>query len=332
MEYNQPLPSPSSPPTLELGEFLDGITFSPECRSFLAEVEEALLDPLDGVAISQRMENPSRPTQLISNSVDKVASKVLQPMTEPAEKKPSEASKPPPNLKKPRDEIDNEPSLVSPAEVKAKDVLCLRGNGGIRNPANMMFRQLISSNKEHFDNLSTQEKGAFATNLWLELHEKGHRFLKQTNSDQYEVLEYELSVRKCHFALRDCRTKNKEQGQLKVATMSNPIDFSQSTKPPKKKQKTGKKSIPAGSLEVRNFDDVARAAISELLRSQELADAMEKNWGDDVDKRKQTLEQQLLKRYQAAALTGLLVQGFSDRLLPVLLKEVGVKNENDDGK
>ena len=130
---------------------------------------------------------------LLSNTVETMAGKsteVLQP-AEPTDEKTPDALKPSPNLKKPGDEINDKPALVLPSEVTPKDVLCHWGNAGINNPANLIFCQLISSNKEHFDNLSTREKETFASKLRAKLHEGDSGFLKQTNNNWYEVLNYE---------------------------------------------------------------------------------------------------------------------------------------------
>mmetsp|Transcript_12866 Transcript_12866/g.27804 ORF Transcript_12866/g.27804 Transcript_12866/m.27804 type:complete len:297 (+) Transcript_12866:36-926(+) len=294
MECDQSFSCPSSPPTLELGEFLDGLLFSPEGTSILGE--ETLLDPdpLDEAVneslVSQPLESSQSPSRLVSSSAVKVAGKSpaleAQSNVVHPQEMPSGASNAAPNLKKASDDIDDEATFVPHSKVTPKDVLCLRGNGGGGIPANVMFRQLISSNKEHFDNLSTQEKESFATNLWEELSEAGHRFLMPTDSAHYKVLDYGRSVRKCQFALRRCKIKEQDQ----LTTASNSFSFSRSTEPPKKKQKIEKTS---SVLKERKFDGVARAAISKLLNRPELVDAMQESWGDGMEKRKHLLERQV---------------------------------------
>ena len=147
-----------------------------------------------------------------------------------------------------------------------------------------------------------------------------HRCLKPTTvgSDRYEILDNDKSVRKCHDALRHCRTKiaigNDAFDATAFAGATSDSFFPQTTKPssstqpsstkpastkvttkppPKKKQKTGGKKKSAAPLIEKNFDDVAKAAISTLLSQQELVNAMETNWGSQLEKRKQIFEDQV---------------------------------------
>lgn len=287
---------PSSPPSLELGEFLDGLIFSPDGTSLLAD--EPFLDSnTDGVSVANEAslaENPmaSSRSLMMSYTVGKGAGKSIEALramgAKSAKKKTSEASKSQANLKS--DEADDE-SLVLPSETKPQDILCLRGNVS-NNRTIMMFRGLISSNKAHYDTLTTTtEKESFSINLWLQLRDKGHRFLKPTASnDKYQILDYDQSTKKVHHALKHCRTKNKvyaTDNDIGVAAMSSAFV------PPKKKKKTGKSTSSGSLLKVKHFDDVANAAISMLLSRQELVNAMEKNWGEDKEKRRQIFEEQV---------------------------------------
>mmetsp|Transcript_20647 Transcript_20647/g.49618 ORF Transcript_20647/g.49618 Transcript_20647/m.49618 type:complete len:308 (-) Transcript_20647:68-991(-) len=307
MDYDQPLFPPSSPPTMELGEFLDGLLFSPEGTSFLEEesfigsnsdVQASLAAPRSADSRAQTISNPvekvaprsaGSQSQMTSNSVEKVAPQsdnsqskmtsnpvekvatntpgVLHPMPKPAEETQSLVTESQENLKNDQDEEEFEEEeehviLVSPSETKPLDIICLRGQGGINIPANLVFRGLISSSKSMFLALaSTKAREEFAANFWEQLRDKGHRFLKPLTNGHYEVLDYDRSVKKCRAALQDSRTR-------KAATTSGSIGSY--SKPPKKKRKTG----PATT---KNFDDEAMAAMSALLGREEVVNVMGKN-------------------------------------------------------
>ena len=93
---------------------------------------------------------------------------------------------------------------------------------------------------------------------------------------QYEVLNYDKSVRKVHQALISCNVTSKH------ATTSQPvasesIDFSHSVEPSTMKEMV--------------FDDNAKAAIRQILAMQEFADAIAKNWGNAIVERSQEFEE-----------------------------------------
>lgn len=144
----------------------------------------------------------------------------------------------------------------------------------------------------------------YAEDLFDQLLEKGHRFLKPSGG-QYEVLDREAGVVKIHHALRECRTKTVGTGKVSLAELSESFDFSggESFQAPQKKQKTGKASKKKSSLvppKDKLFDDVARQALSTILSTQELADAMERNWGSEIDKKRELFEDKvrvLFSRY-----------------------------------
>ena len=78
--------------------------------------------------------------------------------------------------------------------------------------------------------------------------------------------------------------------------MMDSFNFSHCEKPLIKPRNDQQKVIPLSarfSFKVRMFDDVAKAAISELLSRQEVVHAMEKNWGKDMQIRKQVCEVQV---------------------------------------
>lgn len=235
----------SSPPTIELGEFLDGVLFSPDGTILLAD---------DAIVVQEEDSN--------------LVNAMPQPETTMAnlpKRKLAEASELQTSLKRP---YENQSLVVPSSDVKYNsDIFCMQGP--ISYPGNQMFRQLISSNKNHYDTLSTQEQETLSASLWSNLQDKGHRFLRSTGRD-YEVLDHSKSVRKCHQALKKCKTgtKGKRDSQQQ---------------PPTKKQ------MPADRAEL-NFDDVAKTAVSSLLRNKEFANEMERNWGPDTEKRKELLE------------------------------------------
>ena len=141
-----------------------------------------------------------------------------------------------------------------------------------------------------------------------------------------------MSTRKCHFALRDYKTKiqiKTEDGdntKLSPTALIDSFDYSMATAtasaatgtgtantadtatikkktkkaPPTKKQKTGyakkKKTKPHTytPLPERSFDDTARASIAEMLCRPEVVQSIQ-NWGcgEELEQRKQTFAEQV---------------------------------------
>lgn len=257
--------------------------------------------------------------------------------------------------------------IVAASEVRSKfDIICIRGIHS--SIANIMFRHLITSNKRHFDTLNSEEKDTFVLNLWLQLKEKGYQFLKTTekhnslrqlsNSAEFEVFNHDKSCKKVLSSLKHNRgaknTSTTDTDAVTVEALLKSFDFEEmaaqmpsNKNPPKTNPTSSKKDPPAkkpkkvkfkpGShfsqsqppLPEKKFDDVAKEAISTLLSRQEFVDAMEKNWGDEIDQRRQICEENLLKRYKLAASNGLSIEQFQNRLLPVLLEEVGAHERNN---
>ncbi len=156
--------------------------------------------------------------------------------------------------------------LISSSDIEPKDILCLRGNGGIHNSANITFRQVISSNKPRFDSLPTpQEKHSFSANLWIHLRDnESHRFVRPAGGDFYEVLGYTKSVQKVQQALLSCRTT--------IVSHEPVIDDS------------------ACDLEEKLFDNIARVSLRTILARQEFVDAMQRKWGEDTVVKAQQFE------------------------------------------
>ena len=212
--------SPSSPQSYEFTEedeaFLYGIVFTPS-----AVVNENISDLQQEIeAISARNSSTeekvsvslSQPQRLCDNSID-------QPMGSAVDLSSRHAA-----IVHPDEDSPDEPKSVSqPNDV---DILCVRGaEGNHAHKGNVMFRHIIQSKKPQFDAIMTfEERIAFAENLWSGLRHKGSRFLRRTNNGRYEILDYERSVRKIHFALRDCRTSSNNKAKVGDESTSN-IDF-----------------------------------------------------------------------------------------------------------
>lgn len=162
----------------ELGEFLDGIIFSPDgTRSSLADRTTITAET------ASELEPLSLPVDL-----------GLDPQGD--------------NTTTTRMDENNEGLvLVSTSDIKPQDILCVRGHGGIHNAANVLFRTVISSNKSQFDSLTTnKEKQSFSAYLFSQLRDEGHRFLRPAEGGHYEVLDYTKSVHKVRLALQSCRS------------------------------------------------------------------------------------------------------------------------------
>ena len=256
----------------ELGEFLDGINFSPDgTRSSLADRTTIAAE------IASELEPLSLPVNL-----------GLDPQGD--------------NTTTTRMDENNEGLvLVSTSDIKPQDILCVRGHGGIHNAANVLFRTVISSNKSQFDSLTTnKEKQSFSANLFSQLRDEGHRFLRPAEGGHYEVLDYTKSVHKVRLALQSCRS-----GAGKNVA-SNP----------------GSNVTELLPTEEKIFDDVARTSIRQILARQEFVEAIQRNWGDDTATKTQQFEEHVIQRYRKAAFRGLSVEEFSARLLQILLNEV----------
>ena len=169
---------------------------------------------------------------------------------------------------------------------------------------------------------------------------------------QYEVLDTDKDIRKCHSALERNGTAMNEMRFVGIETLSELLPSTDATI-----QKHGMRRKDATPAKERLFDDVAMAAITALLNRKEFKLAMDKNWGSEIDARTTSLQgsvrrvyllisyiysciyvtiiylmsyiSQLLVRCRLAALNGMSVRLFIDRLLPVLLREVAMSNDNE---
>lgn len=224
---------------LELGEFLDGI-FSPG-------------DPSDGI-----IDEGQGSASVLDPNIIPVR---LEPELEPESESESQGNYSTTQI----DDGGEELILVSQSDTTPQDILCLRGNGGIHNAANMVFRQVVSTNKSHFDSLPYHAKPAFAASLWIQLRDNGHRFLRPAAGGQYEVLDYAKSVHKIRQALLSCRV-----------SCSKPVaDDAECDLP----------------MEEKIFDDVARASIRQILARQEFVEAIRRHWGEDTVAKAQQFEE-----------------------------------------
>jgi len=199
-----------------------------------------------------------------------------------------------------------EVEYISALEMKPHlDIICVSGLHS--SSANKIFRQFTTSNKPHFDTLSKEDKSKFAVNLWHQLSSKGHRFLKPTKDRRYELFDYDRSTKKLLDTLTRSRTKTKAGAStdaVSLDTLMSKFSF-ETVEPardvfaslPNKKQKTAV-GVPKTDvtelpppMKEKKFDDVAMEAITTLLSRQEFADTLDKNWGDDPEKRKICEEQ-----------------------------------------
>ena len=165
------------------------------------------------------------------------------------------------------------------------DVICLGGHGAAKYPANQIYRKFIEANKGHFASLTTKkEQYDFAVRLWLNLKGNGYRFLRPIGLQQYEILDTDKAIRKCHHALETKRTAMTEKIFVGVETLcNNSIKMSNDIPPPMSND------TPPPAME-RLFDDTAMSAIAELLNRKEFKLAMDKNWGSETDIRKKLLQ------------------------------------------
>ena len=198
-----------------------------------------------------------------------------------------------------------EVEYISALEMKPHlDIICVSGLHS--SSANKIFRQFTTSNKPHFDTLSKEDKSKFAVSLWHQLSSKGHRFLKPTKDRRYELFDYDRSTKKLLDTLTRSRTKTKAGAStdaVSLDTLMSKFTF-ENVEPardvfaslPNKKQKTAV-GVPKTDVELpppmkeKTFDDIAMEAITTLLSRQEFANALDKNWGDDPEKRKICEEQ-----------------------------------------
>jgi hypothetical protein len=256
----------------ELGEFLDGIIFSPDgTRCTLADRTTITAESASELAPLSLPVDLGLDPQGDNSTTTRI------------------------------DENDEGLVLVSTSNIKPQDILCVRGHGGIHNAANMMFRTVISSNKSQFDSLTTnKEKQSFSTNLFSQLRDEGHRFLRPAEGGHYEVLDFTKSVHKVRLALQSCRSGAGKNVASKPA--SNVTEL-----------------LPT---EDKIFDDVARSSIRQILARQEFVEAIQRNWGEDTASKSQQFEEYVIQRCRKAAFRGLSVEEFSARLLQILLKEV----------
>jgi len=166
------------------------------------------------------------------------------------------------------------------------DVICLGGHGAAKYPANQIYRKFIEANKGHFASLTTKkEQFDFAVRLWLNLKGNGYRFLRPIGLQQYEILDTDKAVRKCHHALETKRTAMTEKIFVGVETLcNNSITMSTVILKYEKQNDT-----PPPAKE-RLFDDTAMSAIAELLNRKEFKLAMDKNWRSETDVRKKLLQ------------------------------------------
>jgi hypothetical protein len=188
-------------------------------------------------------------------------------------------------------------SIMKTSDIRYNtDVICLSGHGASKYPANQMYRKFIEANKGYFASLtSKQEQEDFAVKLWMNLKDNGYRFLRPIGVHQYEILDTDKAIRKCHHALETKRTAMTEKIFVSIETLCNSsIKMSAELLPQTTAatviQKREKQNVaPPPADKERLFDDTAMAAIEALLNRKEIKLAMDKNWGFETDVRKTLL-------------------------------------------
>lgn len=176
------------------------------------------------------------------------------------------------------------------------DVICLGGHGAAKYPANQIYRKFIEANKGHFASLTTKkEQYDFAVRLWLNLKGNGYRFLRPIGLQQYEILDTDKAVRKCHHALETKRTAMTEKIFVGVETLCNNSITMSTDQLPRTNAATvilkyEKQNDTPPPAKERLFDDTAMSAIAELLNRKEFKLAMDKNWRSETDVRKKLLQ------------------------------------------
>mmetsp|Transcript_8159 Transcript_8159/g.15356 ORF Transcript_8159/g.15356 Transcript_8159/m.15356 type:complete len:238 (-) Transcript_8159:74-787(-) len=101
--------------------------------------------------------------------------------------------------------------LPTTATARPEDVLSVRGMGHSKNPGNLKFRQLVNSKKRAYERNSCPDfRRSLAEDIVAEL--LPGRFLKKSDAYQhfYQIMDYEASVTKALFAIRDLKTPMKK--------------------------------------------------------------------------------------------------------------------------
>ena len=106
---------------------------------------------------------------------------------------------------------------------KPEDVLSVRGVGHSKNPGNLKFRELVISSKGAYDrNTNPDARRLLAIDIVAKL--QPGRFLKKVDTTQrvYQIMDYESSVTKALFAIRDVKPGAvKRSAKAKVPPKSN---------------------------------------------------------------------------------------------------------------
>lgn len=93
---------------------------------------------------------------------------------------------------------------------KPQDVLSVRGMGHSKNPGNMKFRELVNSKKRAYErNTCPEFRRSLAEDIVSEV--LPGRFLKKADASEpfYQIMDYEASVTKALFAIRDVKMPSK---------------------------------------------------------------------------------------------------------------------------
>lgn len=230
-------------------------------------------------------------------------------------------------------------TYIASDEVRSTDVLCRRGSGGNTHQGNMRFKQVIASNKNGYDNLASRDREEFAREIYsAEFSRQGIRFVRasEASANTYIVLDDEKCARKIWSALRDYRGGGGGHGSIQPLPPRPQKPQQQMPKPkPKAQQPKAKKqklhwmtvAAAASPVQTKMFDESAHAAIKSVLENEALDAALRENWKGNYEKKRERFEEQVMSRYRAAARQkGMSAEEFSEKLLPVLIRDAGGVN------
>jgi len=104
---------------------------------------------------------------------------------------------------------------IKKSEIRDGDILSHRGVASSMRKGNVRFRELVIENKPAYDaNSSLDYRTALAKKIVDEL--RPGRFLKLDDTGTYRVVDYQSSITKALFAMRDCKKKPPKKKNTKI--------------------------------------------------------------------------------------------------------------------
>ena len=104
---------------------------------------------------------------------------------------------------------------------KPEDVLSVRGVGHSKNPGNLRFRELVNAKKSAYEgNANSEFRRSLAVDIVTQLHPG--RFLKKADPTLrvYQIMDYESSVTKALFAIRDVKKPSGSRAQPSSSSLT----------------------------------------------------------------------------------------------------------------